>query len=258
MSEFGTENIYGEAGASGESAAAPKAARGLYKQAAAGKQRYGRGPFVDTRIFKHDRVSAREHPTDWYATKDDRMSPDATARMVERVQEAYGLSAAPPGVLESLWEAIFYYHTVNSGSTAQPGRGAVTVAGEPFDYQIVLGVLGTDLRRFFRTNANEVRETNKKVLTWASSPKIDEYERYQWLVQVAAERGLARYPDLAHDSAEACWNLDPAERAALANSKTAVTSSTSNFVDTVSANSRTPAQRGTVFDNPAVGRGYDA
>jgi len=183
------------------------------------------------------------------------MDAVTAAETIVRVEEAFGLSGAKSADIEAFWEAVFFYHTVNSGSVAQPGRSVIVVGGTSHSYDSVLRVLGVDQRRFFRALANEVRSVNKKVLAEAGARNIESREKYEWLIQVASERGLSRFPELAHDSADACWGLDPAQRAALANSKLAVLSRTDNFADTTSSNARMRTSAPTVTTNPAIGRG---
>jgi hypothetical protein len=135
---------------------------------------------------------------------------------------------------------LFFSHTVNSGSTLQPGTARMTINnGSVFDFGEVVRILGVQMRRFFRTYADHITEVNQSVLDSYNPYDPVSVEQYGWLLQVAFERGLQRFPHLAHDSADACLKLIPAERAALAMSKRDVLSTTPNSADAMRANPRT-------------------
>lgn len=254
MSDYQDDSIYGTGGGGGSGGPAEKPS-GLHKDAPQGKQAFGLPPVVENRFFNHSRVEARIKPVTWHVSKDDRASAGQVRELITRVEQSFGIKGDDHAGLEAFWEAVFFYHTVNSGSTAQPGRSTITIGNTEHSYDSVLLVLGVDQRRFFRALANEVRDVNKKVIAEGGQRNIEKRERLEWLLQVASDRGLSRYPELAHDSADACWGLDPAQRAALANSKMAVLSRVDNFVDSTSSNARMRNGGGTVNHNPAVGRG---
>jgi hypothetical protein len=127
---------------------------------------------------------------------------------------------------------------VNSGSVLQPGRSRLYVKGEQFQFDEVVRLLGTNIRRFFRAFADDVREVNKEVLEEYTPFDPEKKERHDWLVEVANDRGLARFPDLAHDSADKCLGLSAAERMALASSKVSVFSTIINSADRLNSSSR--------------------
>jgi len=83
------------------------------------------------------------------------------------------------------------------------------------------------------------RKVNRSVLDSYNPYDPVSVEQHGWLLQVAYDRGLQRHPELAHDSADACLKLTPAERVAVAASKRDVLSTTANSADAMRANPRT-------------------
>lgn len=190
-------------------------------------------PLADPRMIRYDRLAARSAPpVRWHVTKDDRMPAEEVGRMFEALYKAYGIVGAAPSDLEAFHEAINFCHTINSGSVLQPGRSVVIIRGNRLSYATVLEVLGNQLRQFYRALANEVRETNRRVLEGVKNKDdIEAQEKYAWLMEVASDRGLLRHPDLCHDSSSAVWTLRPHERAALESSKAGVFSTLVNNAD---------------------------
>lgn len=253
MSDHGNsdvgEDMYNTGAPSGK-------APGLTKEVPKGPQIHGyRKPLADKRLIRYDRLAARgKKPLEWEVTKDDRMSAvDAGDKMTE-LHHAFGLRGAQPEVLEAFQDAVYFGHTINSGSTLQPGRSKIVLAGNEMEYQTVVDLLGPDLRRFFRAYADEVRENNQRVLNAAKNTHdIVAQEKAAWIREVAFERGLTRHPDLAHDTADACWNLRPHERAALAVSKGTVFSGSVNVADQVHARpSGTRDGAGSIYTTPTA------
>lgn len=178
-------------------------------------------PVYDSRLFRYNRVDARARMKGWQVDKDDRMPVEQARQKMDDLLEAAGLTKANSEYAEAFVDALCFAHVINSGSVLQPARGEINIEGcHPFPFIKVLEILGADYRRFFRTYANEVRRVNFKILDGAK--EVDDVvarEKYQWLTQVAFERGLNRFPHLAHDSSDACWELTQEERAAIATAK---------------------------------------
>jgi len=223
-------------GATGQSPLAPAIERATR---VTGVPLLGKGPIPpDSRKFKHDRLLGRVGRTPWTVTKDDRMSADEAGDVMQTILKMYGLDRAEEKDIEGFISALFFAHTVNSGSTLQPGRAIMRVGETSFNFADIVRKLGVDLRRFFRAFANEIREVNNEVLKSYDPYDPVSAEYHGWLMQVATERGLQRYPHLAHDSADACTDLSPSERAAVAASKRTVLATVENSADSLAANPR--------------------
>jgi len=163
-------------------------------------------------------------------TKADRLDAVEAGNYLHRIHEAYGLANEEEARILTFDKALFFEHTINGASMLQPGRGAIEVAGVSMDIKPIKDILGVDQRRFFRTFADEVAAVNVEVLD-----KYDPYdhpsaEKYNQLMQVAIERGLQKYPHLAHDSSDA-GSLSMEERLAVIASKGRVIPSSVNTVD---------------------------
>lgn len=213
---------------------------GLTQRVEASERLGRRKPVYDRRLFHYDKMAGMAaKPVTWHVTKDDRMEAREAGEALQRVYELFGLQNALPEELEAFNKSLFFCHTINSGSILQPGRSVLVVRGESFPFATVVHMLGADLRRFFRTFADEVRAVNREVQNQYDPYDPEKRERFEWLMEVASERGLARYADLAHDSADKCSGLTHAERIALASSKVGVFSSIINAADRIDANART-------------------
>lgn len=199
-----------------------------------------RKPVYDRRKFNYDVVRGKAAGLAFETSKDDRMSAVEAGAMLERLHRVFGVSREVEAILHAFDNGMFFCHTVNGGSVLTPGRSTFRVPGvtEPFSYSQVRDVLGVDQRRFFRAFADEISEVNKGVINAYDPQDAVKAEQWGWLMQVAHERGLSRYPHLAHDSADACLSLSPAERVAVAASKALVISSSNNSADRLKANSR--------------------
>jgi hypothetical protein len=248
---FDVEGLYH--GAAAPSTGGPSAGPGITREVRQ-KEVFGRRPIVDSRIFRHDVLEARASPpVSWHLTKDDRLPAEEVGDKLQEIYKMFGVQYATPAEIEAVNDAILFAHTINSGSVLQPGRSKVKIKGNEFQYLDVVEFLGTDLRRFYRTLADDVRRVNKKVLAGrADADNIEAQERYQWLIEVARDRDLSRYPDLAHDSSGACWGLTPNESAAISAAKKGVFSSILNTADTISSNSRVKPKEVSYLENPAV------
>jgi len=132
-----------------------------------------------------------------------------------------GVGGRSDGYMLAFVRAMCLSHAKNSGSVLQPERAEFVVGKDVFNYLTsVVAPLGDEYRRFFRVYADMTRAILKELLSKRGDPAYDDDIRdIDW---VAADRGLARYPNLIHDSAEACSGLLPQERAALQSSKAAV------------------------------------
>jgi len=200
---------------------------------------WARGPLApDRRKFRYDVHRAASTRVDIGVTRDDRMSAEEAGDTLHAIHVMFGLDRASEARIAGFDKAMFFCHTVNGGSTLQPGATKLTVDGMEFDFGEVVRKLGNSIRRFFRAFADDVAEVNKAIIAEYDPYDPVTVDRYGWLVQIAIERGLQRYPHLAHDSADACVKLTPAERAAVVASKRVVLSSTVNSVDSMQANPR--------------------
>jgi len=215
---------------------------GVYRQDKAAAVLKGKKPVpYDKRKFNYDVTRGKSENIQVEVSKDDRMSAVEAGAMLNHIHELMGIDREVEGVLRAFDKALFFSHTVNGGSVLSPGRSSFGIPGvtREFSYGDIRDILGNDQRRFFRAFADEIAEMNKEVLRDYDPMDVVAVEQYAWLMQVAYARGLQRYPYLAHDSADACKSVSPAERAALNQSKTMVISSVSNTADRLKANSRT-------------------
>jgi len=94
-------------------------------------------------------------------------------------------------------------------------------------------LLGVDQRRFFRAYADDIAEVNREVLDAYDPYDAVAAEKAAQVHQVAVERGLQKFPHLAHDSSDACLGLSYDERLAVIASKRVVIPSTVNAVDRI-------------------------
>jgi hypothetical protein len=245
--EFPSADVFtmpGEKPSAGSSRAAPGSA-GLVREAEKPTSGFGRGPIApDGRKFKYDMYRARGTKVAFSVTRDDRMSAESAGTMLHTIHERLGIDRVEEHFILAFDKALFFAHTVNSGSVLQPGRAKLYVDGldgvdaTQFDYNNVLTILGNDMRRFFRAYADDITEVNRAVLAAYDPYNPVAAEQHGWIMQVATERGLQRYPYLAHDSADACININTTERLALINSKRAVLASVTNSADRAFGNPR--------------------
>jgi len=215
--------------------------RGLFDKEKLGASLKGRAPVGhDPRKFKYDVTRGKGLNLGFETTRDDRMSASEAGEMLHRIHGLEGIAAESEGVLRAFDKALFFCHTVNGGSVLAPGRAKFTVPGvtREFSYENIRDILGVHQRRFFRAYADEITEVNLEVLRDYDPHDPVSSEQWGWLVQVAYERGLNRYPQFAHDSADACVKMSPTERAAVAASKVMVISTSNNSADRFKANSR--------------------
>jgi len=196
---------------------------------------WGKGPVpVDRRKFKYDVLRARSSkPLTFTATKVDRLDASRAGDMLHRIHEIFGIQHEDEARIHAFDKALWFQHTVNGASMLQPGRGSMQVDGVEFDIEPVKKMLGEEQRRFFRAFADDIAETNREVLDSYDPYEPVSAEKAAQVHQVAIERGLQKYPHLAHDSSDACLNLSFDERLAVIASKRLVIPSTVNNVDRV-------------------------
>jgi hypothetical protein len=187
---------------------------------------------IDTRRFRYDVDRARSTAKlEFTVDKADRLSAEEAGNMLHRIHSAYCINAASDARIYAFDSALWFEHTVNGASVLKAGEGFLTVDGVKFPLKIAVDALGPAQRRFFRAFADDIADTNRRVLSEEDPSDPVTVERAGWLRQVAAERGLHKHPHLAHDSADACLFLSPEERSAVLNSKQAIISTTRNRAD---------------------------
>lgn len=207
---------------------------GFTRSAARGKKVIGHNPNrLDARLFgNQDVTEGLVNSTSYETSLDDRMSAEDAWSTTKRILSAYGLERCELGEIMTFLRALLAYHTFNSGSVLQPGRGKIKCLGNTFDYLTVIQILGNDQRRFFRAYADWTREENLRILNVDPNDPIS-LQHYNWLMQTARDRGLQRAPYLAHDSADACTGLTEGDYSLLAQSKRSILSNTINSADTI-------------------------
>lgn len=182
---------------------------------------------ADPRKYDRDAMAARLRDFKVIVTRDDRMPVLEAKAALDRLRERARVYEEENAVEAAARHdaALWFCHTVNGASTLNPGRstfGATDTLGG-FSYGDVMRQLGPDARRFFRAYADDITEVNRKVLADLDLNDPASVENYGWLLEVAATRGISKYPYLAHDSADACLYLNTSERAAVIASKKYVT-----------------------------------
>jgi len=193
-------------------------------------------PTRDTRKYPAmDLLRGLSTSSGFSVSKVDRLSVSETRETWERLLKVYGLATAEDGHIVDFMDAILFQHTINGGSVLQPDRCKFEIGGSEFDFKHAHDVLGNDARRFFRSNADEVRAVNLRVIKEYDPNDFVKREKWDWLQEVAYKRGLQRHPDLAHDSSSACTGLDATERAAVASSSVYVIGNSMNTADTLHA-----------------------
>lgn len=170
-------------------------------------------------------------PVTFGASRADRLDATEAGELLHRIHTLVGVDSEPENVLVAFDKALFFEHTINGASLLQPGRGSLSVGSSTFELSIVKTALGVDQRRFFRTFADEIASANREVLDAYDPYDPVTVERHGQLIQVAVERGLQKYPYLAHDSSDACLTISVEERIALMGSKRVVLESSVNNVD---------------------------
>jgi len=167
------------------------------------------------------------------ATRADRMDAAEAGRLLHRIHEVFEIDTEEENVIAAFDKALFFEHAVNGASLLQPGRGALSVGESVFELSVVKTILGTDQRRFFRAFADEVIEVNREVLASYDAYDPATVEKHGQLMQVAVERGLQKYPHLAHDSSDAALRISVEERMALMASKRSVLPTVVNNADKI-------------------------
>jgi hypothetical protein len=243
------------AGAVGQSESSGNAQRpqGIHRKMDSPVSAIGKGPVpYDKRKFKYDLYRAQATQVAFAVSRDDRMSAEEAGATLHAIHEMVGISRAEEHFIKAFDDALFFYHTLNSASVLQPGRGKIWIDGSEFDMSEIVKKVGVDIRRFFRAFADEIKNVNLAVLKDYDPYDPVKNEKHGWIMQVALERGIHRFPHLAHDSADACTDISIAERIAISNSKKLVISSTINAVDRADANSRVNSGRGYDSTNNSV------
>lgn len=191
---------------------------------------WGRGPVpVDRRKFRYDVLRARATPAlEFSASKADRMDALDAGDMLHGLHHMFGIDVAEEARISAFDKALFLEHTINGASLMQPGRGSLKAADMVFDVQPIKTKLGVHQRRFFRAFADEIAEVNKEVLAAYDPYDPVAAERATQVIQVAVERGLQKFPHLAHDSSEACTLSNDERMAVLASKRLVIPNSLNN------------------------------
>jgi len=203
---------------------------------------WGKGPIpVDKRKFRYDVLRGRSTaPLSFSASKADRMDASEAGDVLNKIHIMFGIQSAEESRILAFDKALFFEHTINGASLMQPGRGSLTVDGVQFDIQPIKRALGVDQRRFFRAFADNIADVNREVLEGFDVYDPVSVEQVGQLHQLAAERGLQKFPFLVHDSSDACNSLTYDERVAIMASKRVVLESSYNTADAMMANRPAP------------------
>lgn len=193
----------------------------------------GRGPVrPDPRKFGYDVTRARAMPRlPFGASRVDRMDAVDAGVLLDRIHQMYGIDKETEDVISAFDKALFFEHTVNGASMLQSSRGELRVGDARFELAAIKRLLGENQRRFYRAFADDIALVNREVLAAYDDHNPEAVEMHGQLMQVAVERGLQKYPHLAHDSSDAGVRLSIEERNALMLSKRVVLESTVNRAD---------------------------
>lgn len=191
------------------------------------KPKLGRRPLFDPRMFNYDVTAALKRPTLSYSVpKLDRMAPLEAGEKLNELRAEAGLANQVEEVLWTFDKALFFYHTINGGSHVQPAAGNIVIENpnepdNPFRVSMreIVGKLGLANRKFFRAYSEVITVVNKMVKEERDPEVPETVDRYDQLMHVAALRGMMRYPELCHDSADACYDVTCEERAMILASK---------------------------------------
>jgi hypothetical protein len=186
---------------------------------------WGRGPVpVDPRKYRYDRTRALGmQPVGFAVTKADRLDAQEAGDVLHKIHVSLGIDREDESRIAAFDAALWWEHTINGASVLQESRGTLSVGGMEFDISSVLKMIGeTKLRRFFRAYADDILEVNREVIRGYSPYDFVAAEKYGQLMQVAAARGLHKYPELAFDAADACTEISLEARRALQTSKSIV------------------------------------
>jgi len=190
------------------------------REAPSGVKALGRGSIsFNKALFKYDVVVARKSGQGFAVTKEDRMSTEEARDALDRIHKLFGIDKIEESKLWAFDRALLFSHAINGGSVLQPGRAKISVDNSSFDVSEVDRILGIDKRRFYRAFADVTVEVNKEVLSLYDPYNPVICEMVGWLQQAASDRGLQKYPYLAHDTADSATKLSAHERIALAVSK---------------------------------------
>jgi hypothetical protein len=163
------------------------------------------------------------HPVGFAVTKADRLDAQEAGDVLHKIHVELGIDREDESRISAFDAALWWQHTINGASILQDHRGVLSVDGMEFDIADCLRMIGENqLRRFFRAFANEIADVNREVIRGYSPYDPIAAEKYGQLMQIAATRGLHKYPELAFDAADACTNISLDARRALQTSKSIV------------------------------------
>jgi len=194
---------------------------------------WGRGPIPpDPRRHRFDVTRAMSRPALAVSvSRVDRMDPGEAGDLLFLIHQHMKIAQQNPERILGFNRALWLQHALNGASLAQPGRGKIIVDQVEFDIEGIKNHLGVNMRRFFRTYADDVVEALKWTLESYDPYDHNSADLHGQIQQIAMERGLQKYPYLIHDSADACVNLSFDERAAVIVSKRRVLADRGNVVD---------------------------
>jgi hypothetical protein len=192
-----------------------------------------------SRKFPYNREQALIDDYTFGASFDKSLMDAEALTAIRTLLTRNGLQAELDGVQRGFIDGMFLAHTKNSASVLMPGRAEFWVEGggrkRVYNYfNDVVEPLGDNVRRFFRAYADEVRAVNRRVLAEAAlGTNLDMVEHGKHIMQVAASRGLRRFPDLCHDTSDHCRNLSVTEFDSIRASSSGIFASQENGADMV-------------------------
>lgn len=202
-------------------AGAVPAEHGIVRETPTEIRGWGKGPIVrDPRKFRYDGTRARTMaPVPFSASKADRLDARIAGDLLHKIHVMYGIDKEEESRILAFDNAMWFEHAINGASLLQPGGGTLTVGNMSFDVAPIKEVLGVNQRRFYRAYADDIAANNKEILDAYDAYDPESVEKVGQLRQVAIERGLQKFPHLAHDSSDACLSISMEERLAIGQSK---------------------------------------
>lgn len=198
-----------------------------------GKVLRGKGmPMYDPRKWGYDRVAARSQPVvSSFSSKIDRLDAEEAGALLNSIHVKFGIDKCEESFLQAFDDALFREHTLNGASIIQGKNGVLVVGDDRFPIAEVKELLGTRRRAFYRAFADDIAESNQRALDALDPYDSASVELHGQIMQVAWDRGLQKFPHLAHDSASACVRISAEERLAVMASARYVFKNQENVAD---------------------------
>lgn len=157
---------------------------------------------------------------------------DKASDMLHRIHETFHVDRLMENQLKSFDDAMFLCVAINSTSVIQPTEDVYFIVGEnTYKWSTVVGLLGQNVRRFFRAYADDIRAVVRWLLE-EGNPNDPEIVYLQDRVQALAyARGVQRCPSLLADVSDHCTGLSRLELDLAMEARRRNVGNTANAVD---------------------------